>query len=459
LVCFIYKVQFREMMLYDEKPFTTPTAKMNEARFSLTDRTDRHQQVYTNVPHMGDRRQMPPMNQNFTRRSTITTARAVAETANRDNIVIASRFDSPFARIVDKREGIGNYEAYRDNFRQKPILGRNDPESNQSFAQQRAVDIEKQGLKIQLGEKTIQDLFWTRVPDETDTEWLAEKLRLVSIGMMNALPFNRQQRQKTVKQNLGALALTQVGTSNNLLGTILQQINQNRIQNSTDVLLLRDNYTKLMSGLYSAVFQLNAKQDSLLIQSIKNTAPVVIPDMFSLPYDKAPQIIRRFWNIDRLIEGGMPPAATSLELLAYAVSRARYPTVNGFRAEYNGKVHDLPINSVYRQGVGNVPRKHKLYLDMEDGVWRDEAATLKILSDTESSEPLERYGASPSDIAASKAYEDDMRVALMASLSGAVASGIASADDEEKKDEADDIARLTLASDGLVAEPSGETSV
>lgn len=438
------------MMLYDEKPFTTPTAKMHEARFSLTDRTDRHQQAHTNVPHMGDRRQMPPMNQNFTRRSTIPIARAVAEMENRDNIVIASRFSSPFARLVDKREGIGNYEAYRDNFRQKPTLGRNEPESNQSFAQQRAVDIEKQGLKIQLGEKTIQDLFWTRVPDETDTEWLAEKLRLVALGMLNALPFNRQQRQKTVKQNLGDLAITQVGTSNNLLGTILQQINQNRIQNATDVLLLRDNYTKLMSGLYTAVFQLNAKQDSLLLQSIKAVAPTVIPDMFSLPYDKATQIIRRFWNVDRFIAGGVPPAATSLELLAYAVSRATYSTVKGFRAEYAGKVHDIGITAIYRSGTGNTPRINRLYMDMADGKWKDEATVLKIITDDGMSEPLERYGASPGEKATVQAYEDATRAALVASLSGAVASGVALADDEEKKDEDEDAARALLASTGVV---------
>ena len=439
------------MMLYDDKPFTSPMAKMNDARYSLMDRTDRHQRAHTNVPHMGDRRQMPPMNQNFTRRSTITTARAVAEMVNRDNIVIANRFDSPFARLVDKREGIGNYELYRDNFRQKPILERNEPESHQSFAQQRAVDIEKQGLKIQLGEKTIQDLFWTRVPDETDTEWLAEKLRLVALGMMNALPFNRQQRQKTIKQNLGDLAITQVGTSNNLLGTILQQVNQNRIQNATDVLLLRDNYTKLISGLYRAVFQLNAKQDSLLMSSLKSTAPVVIPDMLSLPYDKAPQIIRRFWNVDRLIEGsGEPTAATSLELLAYGVSRARYPTINGFRAEYGGKVHDLPINSVYRQGVRNVARVNKLYLDMEDGVWKDEATVVKILSDSGSSEPLETYGATSGEIANVRAYESDARTALLSSVGVALASGVALKTDEEKKDEEDDALRVLLASSGVV---------
>lgn len=438
------------MMLYDEKPFTTPTAKMHEARFSLTDRTDRHQQVYTNVPHMGDRRQMPPMNQNFTRRPTIPIARAVAEMENRDNIVIASRFSSPFARLVDKREGIGNYEAYRDNFRQKAILSRNEPDSNQSFAQQRAVDIEKQGLKIQLGEKTIQDLFWTRVPDETDTEWLAEKLRLVAIGMMNALPFNRQQRQKTVKQNLGALSITQAGTSNNLVSTILQQINQNRIQNSTDLLLLRDNYTKLLGGLYTAVVQLNTKQDSLLLQSIKAVAPAVIPDMFNLPYNKATQIIRRFWNVNRFIAGGMPPAATSLELLAYAVSRATYPTTRGFRADYAGKTAYIELTAIYRAGQSNTPRINKLYMDMADGRWKDEATVQKIISNEGLSEPLELYGASPSDVKIVQDYEDATRAALVASLSSAVASGVALADDEEKKDEDEDAARALLASTGVV---------
>ena len=77
---------------------------------------------------------------------------------------------------LDRRNGLGNYEIIRRNF-EKPAIR---PRIAGDFDKLQAIDIETQGTIIQLSDKTIEKLFKVKIPDKTDTQWLAEKARLTT---------------------------------------------------------------------------------------------------------------------------------------------------------------------------------------------------------------------------------------------------------------------------------------
>ena len=442
--------------------FHFPAEKV-KAAYTLTDRTNRHQQAQSNVPHMGDRRQMLPMTQNFTRRPTLNISRALAEKQVRDTSRTPRLNSSSF--LKSRREGIGNYETYRDNFRQAPIIERNAPDNNQSFAQTRALDIEKNGLKIQLGDKAIQDLFWTRVPDPSDLEWLAEKLRLVALGLDYALPFNRPQRQITLKQNLGDVSQAQIGFSNNMLTTLTQQIAQGRTKSADDMLTLQMNFSALLrafaDGLANAFFSLNNKQDQILMQNIQQVGGQLAPGMIGLTPEQSPKIVFRFWNHSKFIGGltgadlkPLPGSASPIELLAYAVSRIAYPTDKGFRMEGTGGRNDgtIVISQVYKPGVANRLQKDRYFMDMKDGIWKTESRVREIIAAEGLTEPVDtNFNAiTPQDI---RDYDAQQRAALLSGAYGVISSGVRQLTADEQKKEDDAKAALLAAQAGIA--PTG----
>lgn len=118
---------------------------------------------------------------------------------------------------LNKRRGVGNYEITRPSFEAPPIR----PRIAGDFDKLQAIDIETQGAKIQLSDKTIAELFKTRVGDNTDTEWLNEKARLTGVYQARGMtpleierefeinkPLGREQRKITVNQNIGQSSLT-----------------------------------------------------------------------------------------------------------------------------------------------------------------------------------------------------------------------------------------------------------
>ena len=71
-------------------------------------------------------------------------------------------------KFKNKRTGTGNYDLKRLNFMAVPIHGRNVIDFEKLQLQEQA----QQGIKVQLGDKTIRDLFQVQVPDSSDREWL-----------------------------------------------------------------------------------------------------------------------------------------------------------------------------------------------------------------------------------------------------------------------------------------------
>lgn len=115
------------------------------------------------------------------------------------------------------RNGLGNYDIERRNFEASEVR----PRIAGDFDKLQAIDIETQGAKIQLSEKTIAELFKTKVDDKTDNQWLDEKNRLVALYQARGMtaseienelsvnkPLGREQRKITSNQNIGQSTLT-----------------------------------------------------------------------------------------------------------------------------------------------------------------------------------------------------------------------------------------------------------
>ena len=124
-----------------------------------------------------------------------------------------------------------NYEIMRTNFLASEIKGRNVVDFG-VLEQQREQD---EGIKVALGESTLQKLFQVQVDDPTDQAWITEKNRRLAAGETEAQikaspPFGRPQRKVMKKLNFGAQGLDindKIELSKN---AILQGVNMNQAQ-------------------------------------------------------------------------------------------------------------------------------------------------------------------------------------------------------------------------------------
>lgn len=118
---------------------------------------------------------------------------------------------------LNERNGVGNYNIDRPSFLVPPIRAR----VAGDFNKLQAIDLETQGAKIQLSEKTIAELFKTKVGDKTDTKWLDEKARLTALYTVRGMtpsqitqelevnkPLGREQRKITTNQNIAQSSLS-----------------------------------------------------------------------------------------------------------------------------------------------------------------------------------------------------------------------------------------------------------
>jgi hypothetical protein len=102
----------------------------------------------------------------------------------------------------NKRSGDGNRNMVRNNFISPPIRGREELD----FEKLQAQDISEGGIKVQLGDKTIEQLFKIQVPDPTDIEWINEYNRRIAANetpddLAQMPPFGRPQRQVSQTKN------------------------------------------------------------------------------------------------------------------------------------------------------------------------------------------------------------------------------------------------------------------
>lgn len=71
----------------------------------------------------------------------------------------------------NRRTGLGNYNISRNNFLSPPIRGRD----TLDFDRLQAQEIENAGVKVQLGDSTLEKLFKIQIDDPTDLSWIEEK--------------------------------------------------------------------------------------------------------------------------------------------------------------------------------------------------------------------------------------------------------------------------------------------
>ena len=121
--------------------------------------------------------------------------------------------------LGNRRNGQGNYDLQRHN----AIASNIRPRFAGDFDKLQAIDLELQGAKIQLSDKTIEEMFSTKVGDKTDTQWLTERNRLIASYTAKGFtaeqidrelevnkPLGREQRKVSSKQNIGQSSLSVV---------------------------------------------------------------------------------------------------------------------------------------------------------------------------------------------------------------------------------------------------------
>ena len=106
------------------------------------------------------------------------------------------------------RTGTGNRTITRTNFLAPQIKAR----QIISFEKLQARDIAEGGIKVQLGDKTLERLFKIQVDDPQDKSWIDEKNKRLKAGesekdILEKPPFGRPQRKINKMSNLGMIGL------------------------------------------------------------------------------------------------------------------------------------------------------------------------------------------------------------------------------------------------------------
>jgi len=131
-------------------------------------------------------------------------------------------FSNPLLPNYDRR-GHGNRNIMRKEFLAPDIKGR----EVLNFERLQAQDLEEGGIKVQLGDKTIEKLFKIQVADSTDRSWIDEKNRRLAAGetdeqiRMNP-PFGRPQRKVSKNVNFAQQGLDMTDKLETLQTAIVQ---------------------------------------------------------------------------------------------------------------------------------------------------------------------------------------------------------------------------------------------
>lgn len=151
------------------------------------------------------------------------------------------KHEDPSQKFTNKRNGLGNHDITRRNFDASEIRPR-----IIDFEKLQAIDLETQGVKIQLGERTIEELFKTKVGDTTDTKWIEEKDRLTADYKARGMstqeierelevnkPLGREQRKVTSSQNIGQSNLSVADKIQEIKQEVVDGRAESRLQQAT----------------------------------------------------------------------------------------------------------------------------------------------------------------------------------------------------------------------------------
>lgn len=168
------------------------------------------------------------------------------------------------------RTGTGNYDLFRNSFRAADIMGRYTVDFDKLELQSLATD----GIKVQLGDKTLRDLFEIQVDDPDDRLWIAEYNRRVSSGMSaeqakNSLPLGRKQRQITKRINIALASQTTNLNLSEKIDLMYAQLSQDAIENKQEIIQITSNAIEILATKLDELMNLSEDKKNELQQVIE----------------------------------------------------------------------------------------------------------------------------------------------------------------------------------------------
>lgn len=155
--------------------------------------------------------------------------------------------NKPVPRLgKNDRKGLGNRDITRNNFIAPEIKGR----EALNFERLQAQDIETGGIKVQLGDKTIEKLFKVNVPDPSDRKWLEEKTRRLAAGeteeqLEQNPPLGRPQRTIKKMMNFGAQGLN----VNDKIELVKSAVEQGNADNRNEMARMIANTAQILNNI------------------------------------------------------------------------------------------------------------------------------------------------------------------------------------------------------------------
>ena len=256
---------------------------------------------------------------------------------------------------INHRNGTGNYNIERHNFMASPIAP-----ITLDFDKLQALDIQNNGMKVQLSDKTLNELLNIQVPDPTDVDWIREEQRLRAVYAAKGLnkqqidrelevnkPLGREQRKINRRQAIGSSELT-MGQK---LEELLQEVKDGRIQSATQKADILTQIALMMTEIKNI--------ENLSATEFRNIVGI-LQTMNVLPRDhKSIGLVRFHDNNSYLANAGL--------INLYLISGATYdPKINfntpvrNFDQHPNGGLPPIKITTM----VGNLSTNAK-FLDLE----------------------------------------------------------------------------------------------
>ena len=177
----------------------------------------------------------------------------------------------------------------RPNFEKAEIQ----PRKIVDFDKIQALDIAQFGSKVQLGEKTIEQLFKVQIGDPTDITWTTEYNRRIALGetpqqLIDNPPLGRKQRTKTEQVNFGQQGLN----TNQQINMLKTAITQGNSENTHD-----------LSEIAASVAGLLSNQDQIADLTLKNYKDLVsIITRVNISSDWKKSFKHRLYNLNQYKE-------------------------------------------------------------------------------------------------------------------------------------------------------------
>ena len=257
----------------------------------------------------------------------------------------------------NSREGLGNRDITRPNFISPSIKGR----EALNFERLQAQDISEGGIKVQLGDKTIEKLFKVQVDDPSDIAWIEEKTRRLAGGETEEQinlrpPFGRPQRKISQMKNLGAQGLS----IDDNIEMLKSAVSQGNADNRTEMAQMIANTAGLLGNIG------NLRN---ITQTGMNNLNTAIRRMFVPKHWRAMGFQHRYFSLDQYrAQAGLINLYLLSNLSDLPDGRTFETPLITYNAQGNvvGRASIIQLtNSLQPRGNNNVNRRPGKYIDLQ----------------------------------------------------------------------------------------------